>query len=810
MDKYILLSFFLLLPWLLFSQIQTGEITGTVTDRQGHPLPYTHVQFAGTQYGSATDDQGHFSVTAPAGEYTLRISMIGYISQELKVTLAAGEVIRQEIPPMEEDLLQLDQVVVKGQSVIQEVRETPFNVVALDARSSYNTTLDLGHVLNKASGVRIRETGGVGSDMSVTLNGFTGRHVKIFMDGVPMQGFGSAFQLNNIPVSVAERIEVYKGVVPIEFGTDALGGVINIVTNQSTNSFLDASYAHGSFNTHRTSLNMGHTFKSGLSLQLNAFQNYSDNDYRVKTAYWVFSGPDENGDVVGAHMSPDRVWVKRFNDSYRNESVIARIGVVGKPWADRMLFSATYGQVKRDIQNQADMRHVFGERSTFSRSILPAFTYDKRNLIVDGLSIRMTANYNYQRAGSVDTSLYRYNWFGEKEVRKARGEAGNYVLSDYANSNRSATANIGYRINDQHSFALNDVFSGYVRKPVLDEIPIEERSERDSMDRTSLKNTLGLSYRFTYQRKWNTNIFAKQYLNRATGPLEISESGRTTISERKEYTGKTGYGIATTYFLSNLQLKASVEQAYRLPSDRELFGDEILETGNITLRPENSMNYNLGLTYNKETESGYTLYFDVSGYFRDTRDFIKTTLQSNTQTQSYTYGTANHGRVTNIGTDAEARVYYKNKVMLGAMGTYMNIRDKEPWLHAISGGVENPSYGARMPNLPYFFGNLDASYYFHDLFGDGNTLQLNYTLNFVEKMFLHAPNMGYIDSKNIIPKQLYSDFSASYVLKNGLYNFTLEIRNLENAFLYDRFSLQKPGRSFSLKFRYYLLKRGIE
>lgn len=73
--------------------------------------------------------------------------------------------------------------------------------------------------------------------MNITLNGFTGRNVKIFMDGVPMQGNSSSFQLNNIPVSLAERIEVYKGVVPVEFGGDAIGGAINIVTNRSTNTF---------------------------------------------------------------------------------------------------------------------------------------------------------------------------------------------------------------------------------------------------------------------------------------------------------------------------------------------------------------------------------------------------------------------------------------------------------------------------------------------------------------------------------------------------------------------------------------------
>lgn len=807
--KYILHTV-LLLTFLnaTAQQRQTAKLIGYVRDSNEKPLTEAVVHLKNTAYSANVDKEGHFVLVVQPGDYELVASSIGYLSQTVQVRLKNGENKYQRMTLEPDPSMVLDQVVVTGKSAIAEVRETPFSVVALDAKSLYNTTLDLGHMLDKASGVKIRETGGIGSDMSITLNGFTGRHIKIFMDGVPMQGFGSSFQLNNIPVSIAERIEVYKGVVPIEFGTDALGGVINIVTNQTSNSYLDASYSFGSFNTHRTNVNLGHTFKSGISLQLNAFQNYSDNDYRVKTTTYLFSDPVSGTGSVGAVMSADQYWARRFHDAYRNETVMAKVGVVGRPWADRMYLGVTLGQVHRDIQNQADMRFAFGERTAFSKSVLPSFSYDKRNLIVQGLSVRVTGNYNYQKGGSIDTSAYRYNWLGERQIRGSKGEAGNYVLSDYTNSNQSATANIGYRINERHSIALNDVISGYVRKPVLEEIPLDERTPADSMRRTSLKNTLGISYRFTYNRKWNTNLFAKHYLNKATGPYTEIISGNSTTYEREESVGKTGYGIATTYFFKDIQLKASAEKAYRLPTDQELFGDEILETGNISLRPENSTNFNLGATLNKEVTPGYTLYLDISGYYRNTDDFIRRTFQSNTQRQAYTFGNTNHGRVTNLGVDLETRVYYKNIATLGTTVTYMNMRDKEPWMYAIDGGTRNPSYGTRMPNIPYFFGNVDASYYIHDLFGKGNVLNLNYTFNYVHSFFLNAPNLGYIDSKDVIPKQLYSDFSATYILKNGRYNISLEARNIENAFLYDNFSLQKPGRNFALKLRYYMMKRG--
>ena len=66
-------------------------------------------------------------------------------------------------------------------------------------------------------------------------------------------------------MNFAERIEVYKGVVPVGFGSDALGGVINIVTKKRRHGWsLDASYSYGSFNTHKSYVNFNHTRLSEL------------------------------------------------------------------------------------------------------------------------------------------------------------------------------------------------------------------------------------------------------------------------------------------------------------------------------------------------------------------------------------------------------------------------------------------------------------------------------------------------------------------------------------------------------------------
>ena len=185
--------------------------------------------------------------------------------------------------------------------------------------------MDLSNVIDKISGVKIRSTGGVGSEANVTLNGFSGRHVKIFIDGVPMDGMSSAFGLNNIPVGLAKRVEVYKGVVPIELGGDALGGAINIVTDNSRCTRVNASYSFGSFNTHKTNVYAEHTTKERFYVSLNAYQNYSDNDYKVNIdSYTKFNEDGSNQEVK------ENLTVRRFHAKYHNEVAILKIGIVDK------------------------------------------------------------------------------------------------------------------------------------------------------------------------------------------------------------------------------------------------------------------------------------------------------------------------------------------------------------------------------------------------------------------------------------------------------------------------------------------------
>lgn len=348
-------------------------LSGKIVSEDKAIVDFATVYLKGTNYGCTSDERGVYHLTAPAGNYTLIVSAIGYETFEKPVKLLAGKHNQLSVV-LSPSVTELDEVVVVSNGV-SRLKRSAFNAVAVDTKSLQNSTMSLSDALTQLPGMKLRESGGVGSDMQLMMDGFGGRHVKIFIDGVPQEGVGRSFGLNNIPVNFADRIEVYKGVVPVGFGTDALGGVINIVTNRSRRKwFLDASYSYGSFNTHKSYINFGQSFKNGLTYEVNLFQNYSDNNYKIQTPVQIF-----NEDGTSEWNLSKLYTVRRFHDTYHNEAVVGKIGFTDVKWADRLMFGFTYSQMYKDIQNGVTQDVVYGGKFRDGYSLMPSL--DRKSVV---------------------------------------------------------------------------------------------------------------------------------------------------------------------------------------------------------------------------------------------------------------------------------------------------------------------------------------------------------------------------------------------------------------------------------------------
>jgi outer membrane cobalamin receptor len=769
------------------------RITGKVvsTDEK-EAAAFATVYLKGTNYGTTTDNNGVYNFEAPSGNYTLVVSGIGYKTVEKPVKIVPQQENRFDIR-IAPDITQIDEVVVLANGVTR-IKESPYNAVAVDATSLQNTTKTLSEALTQLPGMKLRESGGVGSDTQIMLDGFSGKYVKVFIDGVPQEGVGSTFSISNIPVNFAERIEVYKGVVPVGFGTDALGGVINIVTHKNRRkAFLDASYSYGSFNTHKSSVNFGQTLKSGFMYEVNAFQNYSDNNYHIDTYVTQFHN---NGTTTTDENKIEHV--KRFNDTYHNEAIVGKIGLVDQTFADRLVLGFTYANVYKEIQTGVRQEIVFGGKLRTGQSFMPSLEYRKRNLFAEGLDVSLTMNYNHNLTQNIDTVAYQYNWYGQKKYTGSAGEQ-SYQDNESKNTNWNGTFRATYRLGDKHGFTLNHVYTA------------QKRSSRSNVNSKSLltdftipketrKNISGLSYRFMPTEKWNLSAFGKYYNQYSAGPVSTSVDGIGSYENRSKRVSTLGYGGAGTYFILNdLQLKASYERAYRLPSNDELFGDEDLEAGKVDLKPERSDNFNLNVNYTHRLGK-HVFYVEGSLIYRDAKDYIRRGISKYGSTYYGSY--ENHGNVETKGYNVSLRYNYSHWLSLGGTYNSMDARDREKYL-AKETQQTNLHYNARIPNQPYCFANADASFYWRNLFAKGNILSFTYDSYYQHEFPLNWENIGASSTKKRVPEQFSHNLGLTYSLQDGRYNLSFECKNLTNGALYDNFSLQKAGRAFYGKVRVY-------
>ena len=683
-----------------------------------------------------------------------------------------------------DSITQLEEVVVKAEAPIKRIQKAAYNVVAIEAKQLRTLNSNAADILARVSGVKMRETGGVGAEAHINLNGFTGRHVCVFIDGVPMNEANASFRINNIPAEMIERIEIYKGVVPITFGADALGGAINVITRKSRYNYGNLSYAFGSFNTHKSTLNIGQYLTDNINIELNAYQNYSDNSYKVFTEYL---------DLQTATYSKEKRWFKRFHDRYHNEAIIGHVNIFNEQWADKLSFGLNYSQEDKQLQNANLMQKVFGGKYRKSHNYTSSVEYEKRN-ILKNLSCVLAARYDFTTTHNVDEEARRYSWTGEYEPMVARGES-QLQNTIFEGKTGYITSHLNYQLSDKHLLQLTHTFSNYNRRN-KNMLITNYTLDSDFMRRVNEKNITGLSYKFTPSEYWNILVFGKYYNTAVTGPVTISGFGsRAVYKEETHYTDVWGYGAATTYqLLKTLQAKLSCEKSFRLPTDTELFGDGDLEIGNYNLKPENSDNLNVNLSY-QPTFKAHSLLVETGFAYRYIKDYIIRSIIS-AGTNEGSAGSKNHGKVLNMGVDATLRYFYKDIFSVGGNLSYMNLRNKEEFTET---GRPSAIYNDRVPNMPYLFGNADANCNISNLIAKRDRLSLGYNLFFTEEFFTSWQSEG---TKIKVPRQLSHDVSLTYYTPNKRLSFSVEAKNFTNELLYDNYSLQKAGRAFYAKLSY--------
>ncbi|MBX2897058.1 MAG: TonB-dependent receptor [Cyclobacteriaceae bacterium] len=208
---------------------QTNLIKGTVTSK-GEPVPFANVLVEGTAHGTSTNEDGEFVLEQPAGKITLVISGIGYKTLRKEITSPTTSLQLE----LTENVAELEAVVVTG--TMKEVTKMNSPIpVEVFAPSFFlkNPTPNIFEALSLVNGVQPQINCNVCNTGDIHINGLEGPYTMILIDGMPIvSSLATVYGLSGIPNSLVKRMEIVKGPASTLYGSEAVGGVINIITKE--------------------------------------------------------------------------------------------------------------------------------------------------------------------------------------------------------------------------------------------------------------------------------------------------------------------------------------------------------------------------------------------------------------------------------------------------------------------------------------------------------------------------------------------------------------------------------------------------
>ncbi|MES2629806.1 MAG: TonB-dependent receptor [Bacteroidota bacterium] len=779
-----ILFLFCLVPGVL--QAQNNTLSGVINGMKKEPVAFATVFIPTTNTGAVSDEKGKFSVDKlPSGKFLVRFSAVGYETQELLVTVP-GEAIKIQLKATAGELAV---VAIEDKAKATVLNESALAIKSIDVKPLQARALSTQDILNRSAGVRVQQEGGLGSISRISVNGISGKSVRYFIDGFPLeyQGFGIAKGLNLVPITLIDRIDIYKGITPVELGSDALGGAINIVTSKNPGSFLDVSTERYSFNTWRTSVAGRYSDKkSGLYAQGQFYHNYSDNTYKNDVA------------VSDAEGTIDTVTVRRFHDRFRSYGITLEAGITNQKWAK--LFAVNYSTVQGDKQIQNAFNSLdrpFGAANISEMGKTVEVKYFMDSIRTLPIQVALNANYSDYKTVFIDTVPNQYNWYGEVVGRRLFGGGefspfAPFTTNIYTKSN-VYRASVAYPVSTHHKFTVSASRTSASRygkdTTAAKAYTIDPFESTQSIE----KLISGIGYAGNY---WKNRInflvsgkYYEMYSKGGAGVLYVTNDNAVS----RNFRGWNS-GVRVEALKSYLWVKLGMEHSARLPDESELFGDGVFVSPNPDLLPETSRNQNAGFEAAWEKTG---LRAGVSWFRRDITNFIRFVPTRNYPTYRNVPSILVEGREFELSWSKYKwfRVDYNLTSQRSINRTMSSGGD-------LAGADDARFYNSVIPNTPQYFYNLGLTAMSDNLFRDDDKLSVYWNANYVRWYFLNYAQDGLVETKDLVPSQFTQNLGLSYALNNNSTSISLEVHNYEDIKVIDQFGIQNPGRSFHVKLRH--------
>ena len=268
---------------LISIQAQTNSVSGKITSK-GEALPFVNVYLKNTKLGTFTNENGFFELKdIPNGNYTLVSSNIGFEKKSIKIMLSGNEKIVKNFSL--DDTNSLEEIVISRTLRPVSKSNSPVSVEVYSATFfKKNPTPSIFESFQNVNGVRPQLNCNVCNTGDIHINGLEGPYTFVLIDGMPIvSGLSTVYGLTGIPQALIERVEVVKGPASSLYGSEAVGGIINIITKKTANApTLATDVSSSSWGEVNTDIGMRYkatdNIEGLLGINYFNFQNRIDNN----------------------------------------------------------------------------------------------------------------------------------------------------------------------------------------------------------------------------------------------------------------------------------------------------------------------------------------------------------------------------------------------------------------------------------------------------------------------------------------------------------------------------------------------------
>ena len=772
-------------------------LRGKIIDKETElPISGAYVSIKNIKQKTVSDKTGNYQIDIPSnGIYIVEVSFVGY-KRVRQVVVSEGNTTKDFF--LETSTNALNEVVVRGSSQkaeINHIRQSPMAVTVVDGSKLRGRSSGIEEILTRTSGIKVRKTGGLGSASRISVHGLEGKRVAVYINGFPLNSPDGSFDINDIPIDVIKYIEVYKGIVPAEYGGDGLGGAINIVTREDECDLVGFTQELASFGTSKTLANIQKLFtKPGILFNVAFFKNKSKNNYKMSWPVFETNLP-----------ASEYRKVRRNNDYYDAEFYHVGIGFK-RLYFDKLNFECAFYRNKKGIQAlNFDSRHAY----TKGYNIMPTLDIEKKNFIFKGLELKSALVIPIIRMNLIDIATTRTQWNGN--ITQAMGETEDNLLNDSHNRQFELRNkfNLKYTLG-RHTFNLNNqvVFSDY--RPKDERMNDYLGFDPSSFPSKMTSNNVGLSYLYAssdnrFQNSLTLSIYyLKSQIYRTSDALSKDHT-EEMAAPKQTSVDKLYYGFSegiSYEFLSSVRGKLSFSHNVRLPDTGELFGNGMSIKPSVNLQPEVGNNLNVGIIVDRRNLWGLTrVQWENNLYYMYIRNMIR--LFPADVRAIYT----NLGRTSTLGFDTDLKIDVTPNIYAYFNLTLQNIRDRQRWMND-ENGTDNPTYRKRVPNIPYFYYNYGIEYHTEGFLGRKE----------LSRVYMDVSHVGEFDwswqmsslpeqrKKWIIPSNDIFTIGLQQSFWHNNISLSCEVENLFDKENYMEFKMPLQGRTFKTKLRFNLFR----